>query len=225
MLLVALQASGARGVELSWSSVDGGGATFSSGGGYRLGATIGQSDAGVSAAEGAILVGGFWAITLAGGGAPTPTVSATGTRSPSPTPSFAASGTATATLTPTAFLPPTGTPTRTSTFGPSPTPTRTFIAGPSPTPTPTTTSGPSTTPTPTFLTPLPGCVGDCNGDGHVRVDELVRMVNIALDLLAVDGCEAGDRNGNGRITIDEVLLAVTHALGGCTPGPAEGEPR
>ena len=34
------------GYDLAWNSIDGGGATFSTGGGYSLGATVGQADAG-----------------------------------------------------------------------------------------------------------------------------------------------------------------------------------
>jgi len=48
------------GYDLSWWTVDGGGATLSSGGGYRLGGTIGQPDAGVLAGGGYTLAGGFW---------------------------------------------------------------------------------------------------------------------------------------------------------------------
>ena len=56
---VALAQSGG-GYDLSWSTVDGGGATFSTGGGYTLGGTIGQPDAGVLAGGGYTLGGGFW---------------------------------------------------------------------------------------------------------------------------------------------------------------------
>ena len=50
--------------DLSWWSVDGGGQTFSSGGGYTLGGTAGQPDPGLLAGGGFALGGGFW-----GGGA------------------------------------------------------------------------------------------------------------------------------------------------------------
>lgn len=53
------------GYNLSWHTVDGGGATFSTGGGYTLGGTIGQAEAGVLSGGGYVLSGGFWA----GGGA------------------------------------------------------------------------------------------------------------------------------------------------------------
>ena len=46
---------------LDWWTVDGGGATFSTGGGYSLGGTAGQPDAGVLAGGGYTLGGGFWA--------------------------------------------------------------------------------------------------------------------------------------------------------------------
>jgi hypothetical protein len=56
---VALAQSGG-GYDLSWSTVDGGGATWSEGGGYSLGGTIGQPDAGVLSGGGYTLAGGFW---------------------------------------------------------------------------------------------------------------------------------------------------------------------
>ncbi len=59
------------------------------------------------------------------------------------------------------------------------------------------------------------CTGDCGGDGEVTVDEIVRMVNIALGAAAVDQCAAGDANGDGEITIDEIVAAVNKALAGC----------
>jgi hypothetical protein len=45
---------------LSWRSFDGGGVAFVSSGGYRLGATIGQPDAGSLGAGTFTLRGGFW---------------------------------------------------------------------------------------------------------------------------------------------------------------------
>jgi hypothetical protein len=48
------------GYELSWWTVDGGGQMYSIGGGYELGGTIGQPDAGVLTGGGYILGGGFW---------------------------------------------------------------------------------------------------------------------------------------------------------------------
>ena len=48
------------GYDLTWSTVDGGGATFSEGGGYSLGGTVGQPDAGVLSDGNYTLAGGFW---------------------------------------------------------------------------------------------------------------------------------------------------------------------
>ena len=42
------------------STIDGGGQTFHEGGGYRLGGTVGQHDAGDHAGGGYVLIGGFW---------------------------------------------------------------------------------------------------------------------------------------------------------------------
>ncbi len=56
--LVRAQSGG--GYDLTWSSVDGGG-MFSAGGGYALGGTVGQPDAGAALAGGGYtLTGGFW---------------------------------------------------------------------------------------------------------------------------------------------------------------------
>ncbi len=56
---VALAQSGG-GYDLTWNTVDSGGYTFSAGGGYSLGSTVGQPDAGVLTGGGYTLAGGFW---------------------------------------------------------------------------------------------------------------------------------------------------------------------
>jgi hypothetical protein len=48
------------GYDLSWYTIDGGGATFSSGGSYSLGGSIGQPDAGSLSGGSYQLNGGFW---------------------------------------------------------------------------------------------------------------------------------------------------------------------
>jgi len=60
------------------------------------------------------------------------------------------------------------------------------------------------------------CVGDCDGNGDVTVDELLTMVNIALGSASVLGCGSGGINGNGEIMVDEIMTAVSRALEGCT---------
>lgn len=64
------------------------------------------------------------------------------------------------------------------------------------------------------------CVGDCNSDGQVTIDELVTMVNIALGTQPVATCSAGDANRDGEVTIDEIVTGVNHALSGCPPSEA-----
>jgi hypothetical protein len=54
------QAQSGGGYDLTWSTIDGGGATFSTGGTYSLGGTIGQPDAGSMSGGSYALVGGFW---------------------------------------------------------------------------------------------------------------------------------------------------------------------
>lgn len=59
------------------------------------------------------------------------------------------------------------------------------------------------------------CPGDCNGDGRVAVDELVRGVAIALGAAPLASCIAIDRNRDGTVMIDELVGAVRAALDGC----------
>lgn len=59
------------------------------------------------------------------------------------------------------------------------------------------------------------CVGDCHGDGEVSVDELIRMVRIALGDGDAGTCPSGDANLDGTITIDEIVTAVDGALSDC----------
>jgi sugar lactone lactonase YvrE len=63
------------------------------------------------------------------------------------------------------------------------------------------------------------CAGDCNGDGHVTVAEIVTMVNIALGGADISACTAGDTNHDGQIRVNEILTAVNSALNGCPAMP------
>lgn len=63
------------------------------------------------------------------------------------------------------------------------------------------------------------CAGDCDGNGRVAVDELVRAVRIALGMAAIGDCPGLDANGDGRVEVAELVAAVRNALDGC-PGRA-----
>jgi hypothetical protein len=79
----------------------------------------------------------------------------------------------------------------------------------------TVTPSPTTSATP--VPPTPSCVGSCNGDAQVTVDEILTMVNIALGNADASACDAGDKNQDGQITVDEILTAVNNALNACSP--------
>lgn len=91
----------------------------------------------------------------------------------------------------------------------APSRTQTAIMTSSPSSTATTT--PPSSPT---LTRGPTCVGDCNRDSAVTIDELVRAVAIALDASLGNECSL-DRNEDGVVGIEELIAAVTRALKGC----------
>jgi len=140
---------------------------------------------------------------------PTATTTATPTVTPTGAPAATEIPTLTAMPSPTSTPEPTGTPL----------PTATVAATATPSATPSLTQLPTAPPT---VTALP-CVGDCDGNGQVTVDEILTMVNIALGSTPVTACDAGDANHDGQITIDEILTAVNNALNGCgsasTPTP------
>jgi hypothetical protein len=64
------------------------------------------------------------------------------------------------------------------------------------------------------------CVGDCNGDGRVAINELVTGVGISLGSLPLSACEVLDANGSEAVEINELILAVSNSLNDCRPpGP------
>jgi len=82
-------------------------------------------------------------------------------------------------------------------------------------PTPTATATPEVTPA------AGACTGDCDGNGTVSINELIRMTNIALGVSLcgegqVAACPAGDANGDCAITVEELVRAVGNNLSGCT---------
>jgi hypothetical protein len=76
------------------------------------------------------------------------------------------------------------------------------------------------------------CVGDCNGDGMVAINELILGVNIALGSRPIADCPAFDCQGTGMVPINCLIQGVNNALEGCDmvqtrtftvdPGLAEG---
>jgi hypothetical protein len=98
----------------------------------------------------------------------------------------------------------------------TPTAAPTDSAAPSPSAVPTVTAADTPTGTPppsaTTPTPPPALGGDCNGDGLVTIDDLVRAVAVALGTANVSTCPAADLDGNGIVTIAELIAAVRAAL-------------
>lgn len=66
-----------------------------------------------------------------------------------------------------------------------------------------------------WTAPVQACVGNCNGDTQVSVDEILKMVDIALGNAAVTDCSAGDANVDDHVTVNEIVLAIDAALNGC----------
>src|SRR5215510_12098086 len=58
------------------------------------------------------------------------------------------------------------------------------------------------------------CLGDCNGDGIVKIDEALTGVNIELETLTIDACPEVDLDGNRVATIDELVGTIRNLLQG-----------
>lgn len=87
------------------------------------------------------------------------------------------------------------------------------------TPLPTATAPP--TPTPPAIPP---CIGDCNGDAEVTVDELLLGIAIALGLRPPGDCPAFDPDGDGQVVVTDIVGAVNASLVGCPAVPATPTP-
>lgn len=77
------------------------------------------------------------------------------------------------------------------------------------------TAIPTETPPMTPTTPTARCLGDCNGNGVVSIDELLTMVSMALGNPDASTC-AHDALPSGPISVADIVTAVNHALYSCT---------
>jgi DNA-binding beta-propeller fold protein YncE len=59
------------------------------------------------------------------------------------------------------------------------------------------------------------CPGDCNGDGIVTVDEIVRGVNLTLGAGVYRLCPPVDVDGDSAVTVNELIIGVNQVLNGC----------
>jgi hypothetical protein len=59
------------------------------------------------------------------------------------------------------------------------------------------------------------CVGDCDGNGTVTINELVVGVNIALGSAPMQRCSSFDNNHDGMLEINELLDGVLASVQGC----------
>jgi DNA-binding beta-propeller fold protein YncE len=66
------------------------------------------------------------------------------------------------------------------------------------------------------------CVGDCEGEGMVTIDDLITGVNIALGNQPVSECPSFQCGAVGQVPINCLVQGVNNALGGCpaTPTPS-----
>lgn len=64
--------------------------------------------------------------------------------------------------------------------------------------------------------PAQSCIGDCDGDGTVQINELVLGVGIALGTNNLSACPNLD-NGQGMVSVDRLVAAVNNALCSCSP--------
>ncbi len=59
------------------------------------------------------------------------------------------------------------------------------------------------------------CIGDCNFDRMVEIDELITSVNIALGTEGIAACEGADGSLDDGVDIAELVAAVRNSMQGC----------
>ena len=69
------------------------------------------------------------------------------------------------------------------------------------------------TPTATAATEPTLCAGECDGNDQVTVDEVVKLVNIALGDADPTSCAGGIPDG--QVDVAVIIEAVNNALNGC----------
>jgi hypothetical protein len=228
------------GYDLTRNTLDGGGATFSDGGGLRLGGTIGQADAGLLTGGAYMLGGGFWPLVLPPATA-TPSATPSASASATPPPSATATQTATHSPLPTASstvtsVPPTVTATQVSTATATtvvatttPSPTRTATGAGSPTHSPTATLSTTRTGTATG-TPITSATVTPSATttaSQSTTPEIPSATPTATPTgTPVSEC-AGDCGNDGEVTINELLVMVNIVLDilelpECPAGDADG---
>jgi len=65
------------------------------------------------------------------------------------------------------------------------------------------------------VTPAYVCVGDCDGNGAVSIDETIYGVGVALGTRSLASCPAADGGGDGLVEANDLVAIVANALGGC----------
>jgi hypothetical protein len=58
----------------------------------------------------------------------------------------------------------------------------------------------------------PVILGDCDGDGHLTINELVIGVNISLGAASMGECSRFDQDGDGKVSVSELVVAVNLIL-------------
>ncbi|MEO8601482.1 MAG: YncE family protein [bacterium] len=66
------------------------------------------------------------------------------------------------------------------------------------------------------------CIGDCDGNGSIEINELIAGVNISLGTTPLASCPAFDGDTTGVVEIYELVSAVASALDGCPSGGGHG---
>lgn len=75
------------------------------------------------------------------------------------------------------------------------------------------------------MAPIVRCVGDCDWNTQVTVDEVVLGVDVALGTTPLSACEMFDDTGDGTVTVDKLLRGVNNALNGCVEPLTSGDHR
>ena len=62
------------------------------------------------------------------------------------------------------------------------------------------------------------CVGDCNGTHTLAINDIITLVNIALDIAQPAACSNGGLPLGSEVDVAVMIQAVNNALNGCGVG-------
>jgi hypothetical protein len=70
----------------------------------------------------------------------------------------------------------------------------------------------------------PFCIGDCDDDRHVQLNEILVLVSISMQNASIARCTAGNSSAEAVVSVDELIRVIRSALLACPTAPVVSAP-